>query len=71
MELRKKVILDVDTGSDDAVALLLAMLSGKLDILGVTVTWGNRCVEDCVANTLQAVSYTHLWGCWTGGRCCG
>lgn len=55
MELRKKVILDVDTGSDDAVALLLAMLSGKLDILGVTVTWGNRCVEDCVANTLQVV----------------
>ena len=46
MELRKKVILDVDTGSDDAVALLLAILSGKLDILGVTVTWGNRCVED-------------------------
>lgn len=55
MELRKKVILDVDTGSDDAVALLLAILSGKLDILGVTVTWGNRCVEDCVSNTLQVV----------------
>ena len=55
MELRKKVILDVDTGSDDAVAILLAVLSGKLDVLGITVTWGNRCVEDCVSNTLQVV----------------
>lgn len=58
MELRKKVILDVDTGSDDAVALLLAMALGKLDILGVTVTWGNRCVEDCVANTRR------WWSWW-------
>lgn len=52
---RKKVILDVDTGSDDAVALMLALLSDELDILGITVTWGNRPVENCADNTLRVV----------------
>lgn len=51
----KKVILDVDTGSDDAIAIMMAVLSGKLDILGITVTWGNRPVEDCVENTLKVL----------------
>ena len=41
----KKVILDVDTGSDDAIAIMMAVLSGKLDVIGITVTWGNRPVE--------------------------
>ena len=51
----KKVILDVDTGSDDAIAIMMAVLSGKLDILGITVTGGNRPVEDCVKNTLKVL----------------
>ncbi|MBQ4505675.1 MAG: nucleoside hydrolase [Firmicutes bacterium] len=52
---RRKVILDVDTGSDDAVALLLAILSERFDILGITVCWGNSDVETCTSNTLQVV----------------
>lgn len=52
---RKKVILDVDTGSDDAIAIMLAALSPELDILGITVTWGNRPVENCVENTLRVL----------------
>lgn len=51
----KKVILDVDTGSDDAIAIMMAVLSGKLDVIGITVTWGNRPVEDCVKNTLKVL----------------
>lgn len=51
----KKVILDVDTGSDDAIAIMLAALSPELDILGITVTWGNRPVENCVENTLRVL----------------
>lgn len=54
-QLRKKVILDVDTGSDDAIAIMLAALSPELDILGITVTWGNRPVENCVENTLRVL----------------
>lgn len=53
----RKVILDVDTGSDDSIALMLAYLSRQLDILGVTVTWGNNSVEDCVENTLRVLDF--------------
>ena len=52
---RKKVILDVDTGSDDAVAIMLAIRSEELEILGITVTWGNRPVDNCVENTLRVL----------------
>ncbi|MBU5626628.1 nucleoside hydrolase [Oscillibacter sp. MSJ-2] len=49
----RKLILDVDTGSDDAIAIMLAVLSGAFDLLGITVCWGNRPVEACAQNTLQ------------------
>lgn len=51
----RKLILDVDTGSDDAIAIMLAVLSGQFDLLGITVCWGNRPVEACVHNTLQVL----------------
>ncbi len=37
----RKIIIDTDPGQDDAVALLLAMASPELEILGVTVVAGN------------------------------
>lgn len=52
---KKKVILDVDTGSDDAIAIMLAVLSEQLDILGITVTQGNRPLQNCVENTLRVL----------------
>ena len=55
LQQRKKVILDVDTGSDDAIAIMLAALSPELDVLGITVTWGNRPVGNCVENTLRVL----------------
>ena len=36
-----KVILDVDTGTDDAIALMIAALSPDLDLLGATTVVGN------------------------------
>jgi len=59
MQQKKKVILDVDTGSDDAVAIMLAVLSGELDILGITVTQGNQALENCVDNTMRVL---HMLG---------
>ena len=57
---KKKVIMDVDTGSDDAIAIMMAVLSGQLDILGITVTQGNRplanCVEDVYKRQIQGQS---------------
>ncbi len=57
---KKKVILDVDTGSDDAIAIMLAALSDELDVIGITVTWGNRPVENCVENTLRVLDLLKL-----------
>lgn len=36
----KKVILDCDPGSDDAIAMMLAMKSDAIDLIGVTTVNG-------------------------------
>ena len=49
------VILDVDTGVDDAMALLLAVRSPALELRGVTCVAGNAGLEPVVANTLKVL----------------
>src|SRR6476646_6220984 len=46
------VVLDVDTGVDDACALLLAALHPSLDLRAVSCVGGNAPVDDVVRNTL-------------------
>ena len=46
------VLLDVDTGGDDALALLLAMASPALDVRGITCVAGNCRLEQVMTNTL-------------------
>lgn len=55
--MTKKVILDVDTGSDDAVAIMTALLAPEIDLLGVTVTHGNQPLPVTLENTLRVMSY--------------
>src|SRR3954451_10176835 len=45
------VVLDVDTGVDDACALLLAALHPGVDLRAVTCVAGNAPVDDVVRNT--------------------
>ena len=52
----KKIILDVDTGSDDAVAIMTALGCDELDVVGICCVWGNLDVEDTTENTLRLVS---------------
>ena len=40
-----KVILDVDTGTDDAVALMVAALSPDLELIGATSVNGNTTID--------------------------
>lgn len=47
-----KLILDLDTGIDDALALAYALASPEVELIGVTCTYGNVVVEDSVRNTL-------------------
>ena len=57
---KQKVILDVDTGTDDAVAIMLAALSKDLDLLGVCSVNGNRGLEFTTENSLRVVEYLGL-----------
>ena len=54
---RIPVIIDVDTGIDDAVALVLALQSEKLDIRGITTVAGKQTIEKTTRNTLDVVEY--------------
>lgn len=57
MSTKTKVILDCDTGSDDAVAIMTAILSPDLDVLGVCTVNGNRGIEFTTENTLRVVQH--------------
>ncbi|WP_421703850.1 nucleoside hydrolase [Aliiroseovarius sp.] len=39
--MTRKIIIDTDPGQDDAVAILLALASPELDVLGITAVAGN------------------------------
>ena len=52
-----KVILDVDTGTDDAVALMLAVLHPDLELVAATCVGGNTPVENVVENTLRVFDW--------------
>ena len=54
---RRKLILDVDTGTDDAVAIMLAALHPALDLVACTTVNGNVEVEYCTDNTLRVLDH--------------
>ncbi|MFS0862199.1 nucleoside hydrolase [Fredinandcohnia sp. 179-A 10B2 NHS] len=51
----KKVIFDVDTGIDDAMAIAYAVHSPELDLIGLTTCFGNVSVEEASRNTLAVL----------------
>ncbi|MDR0662987.1 MAG: nucleoside hydrolase [Spirochaetaceae bacterium] len=51
------VIIDCDPGHDDAIALVLAFASEKLDIRAVTVTGGNQTLVKTLNNARKVLSY--------------
>lgn len=52
-----KVILDVDTGTDDAVALMVAALSPDIDLVGATSVNGNTTIDFTTENTLRVFDW--------------
>ena len=55
-----RLILDVDTGTDDAVALMLGALHPDLELIAATTVNGNVPVEYCTENSLRV--FDHI-GC--------
>jgi pyrimidine-specific ribonucleoside hydrolase len=49
------IILDCDPGHDDAIALLLALASPEVELLGVTTVHGNQTLEKTTANALRVL----------------
>jgi inosine-uridine nucleoside N-ribohydrolase len=51
------ILLDCDPGHDDAIALLMAHRSPKIDLLGVTVTCGNAELARTTSNALRILDF--------------
>ncbi len=54
---RKKIIMDVDPGHDDAIAMIVANKIPTLEIIGFTVVSGNSSIEQTVNNTRNVCSH--------------
>ena len=55
----KKLILDLDTGVDDTLAISYALGSPEVELIGITGTYGNVLMEQGVRN---ALAITDLFG---------
>ena len=53
----RKVILDIDPGIDDAVALTMALFDPRLEVLAVTAVGGNVLPEQATGNLQALVAY--------------
>jgi inosine-uridine nucleoside N-ribohydrolase len=51
------VLLDCDPGHDDAIALLLALASPEIELLGVTTVAGNQTLEKTTANAIRVLDF--------------
>ena len=56
--MTRNVIIDCDTGMDDAVALLLALRSPQFNVLGITCVNGNVGLDHVINNTLRVVEHS-------------
>src|ERR1700749_1455241 len=51
----KPIIIDCDPGHDDAAALLLALASDEVQLLGVTTVAGNQTLAKTTANAIRVL----------------
>ncbi len=58
--MKRPVLIDTDTASDDAVALIMALRAPELQVIGMTVVAGNVGIEQGILNALYT---SELCGC--------
>ena len=50
-----RILLDCDPGHDDAIAILLALASPEVELVGVTTVAGNQSLDKTTANALRVL----------------
>lgn len=50
----RKIILDVDTGTDDAIAIMAAIQAPNIEVVALCSVFGNTDVSNTTSNTLRA-----------------
>ena len=55
--MAKKVWIDTDTGSDDAVALAMVLRDPSVEVVGISTVAGNVDVEQATKNALMTIGY--------------
>ncbi|AIO19630.1 Pyrimidine-specific ribonucleoside hydrolase RihB [Candidatus Izimaplasma bacterium HR1] len=56
----RKIIIDTDPGTDDAVAIIAASKQKDFDILGITTVAGNKGIETTTRNALGLVKFCNI-----------
>jgi purine nucleosidase/pyrimidine-specific ribonucleoside hydrolase len=51
------IIIDCDPGHDDAIAILLALASPEVNVLGITTVSGNQTLEKTTANAIRVLDH--------------
>ena len=54
---KRPVIIDCDTGTDDAIAIISALYSPELDVRALTTVAGNTTLENTSRNTINLVGH--------------
>lgn len=54
---RQKIIIDTDCGSDDAMAIAMALRDERFEVLFFSACSGNVCADQAVINTLTTIEY--------------
>ena len=55
----KKILIDCDPGTDDALAIMLAVYSEEIEVVGITTVAGNARHTVCAQNALRILELCH------------
>ncbi len=58
---KRKIIIDTDTASDDAVALVMALRDPSVEVVAITTVKGNLPIETCTRNALISIDFANTY----------
>lgn len=56
--MAERILLDCDPGHDDAIAILLALASPEVELLGITTVAGNQTLAKTTANAIRILEFS-------------